>query len=57
MTTTPQEPAGDNYQDPDADPGNMNPRDTLDQPDGTDEDPDADPGNMNPRDTLDEPTA
>ncbi len=36
--------------DPDGDPTNMNPRDTLDQPDYGG-DPDSDPTNMNPRQT------
>jgi hypothetical protein len=35
--------------DPDADPGNLNPRDTRGQEDAAG-DPDADPGNLNPRD-------
>lgn len=39
--------------DPDGDPGNLNPRDTVHEPD-TDapDDPDGDPGNLNPRSTL-----
>lgn len=40
--------------DPDADPGMMNPRDTRGETTPDDEDPDADPdadpGNLNPRD-------
>jgi hypothetical protein len=36
--------------DPDADPRNMNPRDTLDEEEFQG-DPDADPRNMNPRET------
>ena len=39
--------------DPDGDPANLNPRDTLDD-EPYDGDPDADPANLNPRDTLDD---
>jgi hypothetical protein len=61
MTTQPgAEPdAVDPHDDPDADPGTMNPRTGAAAHD-TDasqgyEDTDADPANLNPRSTLDEP--
>ncbi|GAA0317194.1 hypothetical protein [Kineococcus aurantiacus] len=54
--TAPNEPV-DETTDPDADPGQLNPRDTRGEPtgdgaaaDGSDGDPDADPEQLNPRD-------
>jgi hypothetical protein len=47
-TNTPEQ--SEDYLDPDADPANLNPRDTRDDQ-GYDGDPDADPGSLNPRET------
>jgi hypothetical protein len=48
-TDTPDQPEDGTEVDPDADPGNLNPRDDRVTQD-YEGDPDADPGNLNPRD-------